>query len=63
MKSWRIPVTVTLIGDVELEAPSFDDAKTYAMDWAATEWGDLDLLETEIQHGVTEKECRVEKAS
>lgn len=54
---FQIPVTVIVLGEVEVEADSFDAAKEAAMDVAAETWDRMDLNEISVPSHLTAEMC------
>lgn len=55
---YRIPVTVIVLGELDVEADSFAEAKLAAMEMADDEWQNMDPNECSVPEHVTEAMCK-----
>jgi hypothetical protein len=54
---FEIPVTVIVLGEVKVEAESFEAAKLLAMEMAGETWDRMDLNEVSVPSHLTESMC------
>lgn len=55
---FEIPVTVTVLGEVKVEADTFEAAKLLAMEMAGETWDRMDLNEVSVPRNASEEDCR-----
>lgn len=55
---YKIPVTVIVLGEVEVEASDFEKAKISAMEIAGADWQDMEPNEVSVPEHLTEAMCR-----